>query len=193
MNEANKIYYRQRAEQLQQTLNKLYKKRKLLGILRFIIIAITAVIVYKLWFLQFWWIIAIIITGTAVFLLAISIDADNKSEIEHLELLLFINKNEIEIAKGNFLNEYDGKNLEPEQHAYATDLDIFGKASLYQYINRCNADKAKALLASRLLNALSKEEILNEREAVKELAQKMNGASSCRLLELNKKYQQIQK
>ncbi len=58
----------------------------------------------------------------------------------------------------------------PAEHAYAGDIDLFGRASIYQYINRCTSEQSKKLLASLLLQ-LSEKEAVNERQqAAKQLS-----------------------
>ena len=163
-------FYLQRITELEAALAALYNKRRLLGWLRFAILVATFFAVYMLWSAGASYIIATIIGGIALFLFVVSKDSDNKSEIENLETLLKINRQEIAYAQGVYYDQYDGKDLEPANHAYAADLDLFGKASLYQYINRCKAAKAKALLAERLLEPLTKPEILLQQEAAKELS-----------------------
>ena len=165
-------FYRKRINDLQQTLQELYKRRTALGLLRFAIIIIIFLLIYTLWNLPADFLISIAVAGIAIFLYIISKDTDNKEEINNLETLVAINKKELQYADGKYYDMYDGSNLEPEHHAYAADLDLFGKASLYQYMNRCSAEKAKALLAKRLLEPLDKEAILQNQEAAKELSSK---------------------
>jgi hypothetical protein len=174
MNQAENFteFYNKRLAELQQLLQQLYRKRIMLGWLRFTVLLVTALIVYNIWGASAIVVLTTIIAGTALFLFIVSKDADNKETIGNFETLVAINKDEIEYSKGHYYNHYNGKDLEPERHAYAADLDLFGKASLYQYINRCNAEKAKALLAERLLQPLTKEDILLQQKAAKELAAK---------------------
>lgn len=165
-------FYNKRIIGLQESLTQLYKKRSLLGWLRFAVLAVTALVLYNIWGTGTPMIIAVIIAGLALFLFIVSKDTDNKAIIDNLETLVAINKQEIEYSKGNYFDRYDGKNLEPENHPYANDLDLFGKASLYQYTSRCHSAKAKALMAERLLQPLTKEQILLNQEAAKELSVK---------------------
>jgi len=165
-------FYQTRITELRQTLLQLYKRKSALGWLRFGILALTAFLVYNLWTAGTAIVLITFIAGIALFLFIVSKDSDNKEAIENLETLVTINNKELEYANGNYLKEYDGKNLEPEHHAYAADLDLFGKASLYQYINRCNAEKAKSMLAKRLLEPLNKQDILQHQQAAKELTAK---------------------
>lgn len=170
--EQQEIFYQARILELEQELKLLYKKRSVFGWLRFAVALLTAFVVYNAWGGSTILIISIVATGIALFLLIVSNDTDNKEAIENFETLVSINKNELEYAAGNYYSRYDGKKEEPEQHAYAADLDLFGKASLYQYINRCNAEKARKLLAERLLHPLDKSAITDQQEAVKEMSAK---------------------
>lgn len=167
-----KEFYSGRIKQIEQKLLQLYKQRSLLGWLRFGVLVFTVLIVYNIWGAGSTIIISVIILGIALFLFLVSKDTDNKENINNLETLVAINKKEIEYGNNNFHQKYDGKDLEPEHHSYATDLDLFGKASLYQYINRCTAEKSKSLLAARLLEPLNKKQVLQQQEAIKELSNK---------------------
>ncbi|QEC67510.1 hypothetical protein FRZ67_09450 [Panacibacter ginsenosidivorans] len=174
MNQAENstIFYSKRIAELEQILERLHSKRKMLGWLRFGILMLTFLAVYVTWDADTAYIITLAVGGATLFLFVVSKDVNNKEAIENYETLVAINKKELAFSDGDYYNEYDGKNLEPEHHPYAADLDLFGKASLYQYINRCNAEKAKLLLAKRLLQPLNKKEILLQQEAVKELSAK---------------------
>jgi hypothetical protein len=165
-------FYHKRIKEISEKLLQLYKRRTILGWLRFAVLALTVLIVINIWGAGSTIIISIIVAGIALFIFLVSKDTDNKEEINNLETLVAINKKEIEYGNNNFYQEYDGRDLEPEHHSYATDLDLFGKASLYQYINRCTAEKSKSLLAARLLEPSDKKQILQQQEAVKELSAK---------------------
>ncbi len=167
--EAPRDFYKSRIIKLEDELKILYTKRSRIAWLRFGIFILTCLSVYLLWSVGLTAIISGIIVGIALFLIAVSKDADNKTSIKNLETLLSINKDEIDYLDHNFYEKYDGKDLQPADHAYAKDLDVFGKASLFQYINRCSAEQAIKLLAARLLTPLQKEEILQQQEAVKEI------------------------
>ncbi|MCW3107609.1 MAG: hypothetical protein JWQ09_2115, partial [Segetibacter sp.] len=55
-------------------------------------------------------------------------------------------------------------------HPYAADIDLFGNASLYQYINRCTSQQSKKLLATVLLEPSEKRTIIDRQGAAKNLA-----------------------
>ena len=64
-------------------------------------------------------------------------------------------------------------NIFLHDHLYANDLDIFGKASLFQYINRTTSEMGSSQLADYLKFPASINLILQRQIAVKELAKKI--------------------
>jgi hypothetical protein len=180
-------FYQQKIDSLEQQLKILYKKRSAIAWLRFAIFITTCLGIYFLWNSGLLAITIAVVCGIALFLIAVSKDADNKNTIKNLETLLSINKDEINYLHQNFSDKYDGKNLEPPHHAYAKDLDVFGQSSLFQYINRCNAEQAITLFAQRLLAPLNKEEISRQQNAVKEIRSKINWWQQFQAFGINEK------
>jgi len=166
------VFYHQRIIELSNKLGYLYKKRTAIGWLRLLVIIAASVAVYYSWSANTIIIVLIAAIGLFVFFYIVSKDIDNKQEIDNLEILVAVNKSELQYAEANFDGAYDGKDLEPSHHSYAADLDLFGKSSLYQFINRCNSEKAKLILAQRLLSPLTESEILMQQDAARELSGK---------------------
>ncbi|RZK16835.1 MAG: DNA mismatch repair protein MutS [Pedobacter sp.] len=94
-------------------------------------------------------------------------------EIDYQKQLLWVYQNEWNQLSAQPNGYDDGKQFESESHPYSSDLDIFGKASLYAMINRCYTKTGKTLLAERLANKSTKVEILARQEAVKEIQGKI--------------------
>ncbi len=102
----------------------------------------------------------------------IFLDTDKSLAIGNLERLILVNRHETD-AMQHELSGYDNGNmfLEPA-HAYASDLDLFGESSLYQWMSRCHSDQSKELLAFSLKNPETPELIIKKQKAAKELAEK---------------------
>ena len=84
--------------------------------------------------------------------------------------LLWVYQNEINVLNG-LPNGYDhGVAFEDEQHAYLSDLDIFGTSSLYALINRGLSKIGREELAVHLSSAAEKNVILSRQAAITELA-----------------------
>lgn len=108
----------------------------------------------------------------ALFIFLISRHTDLKKEREKLKALIEINELELKILKTrDFSDLPDGKKFDPEDHEYSRDIDLFGKKSFFQFLNRTALKEGKARLAKILLTNKTID-ILKKQEAVKELASK---------------------
>lgn len=82
---------------------------------------------------------------------------------------------EIEALNHRFSQFDDGAGFQDPTHPYSYDLDVFGKGSLFQYINRTSTSGGYTKLASWLMAPCSDSESIKQRQsAVAELAQKNN-------------------
>ena len=84
--------------------------------------------------------------------------------------LLKINTTELEYLNDNKLPFENGSEYVDFKHEYAYDLDIFGNDSLFQHLNRTATFIGKRTLAEQLLSQQSQEQILQNQEAIQELA-----------------------
>ena len=106
----------------------------------------------------------------AVFLRLVAIAARQKQSLRNASLLLQINQQELRIAAGEYVDLPDGKEFLPPLHDYAHDLDIFGRSSLYQYLNRTSSEQGSRLLSGWLLQPARLVAILERQEAAKTLS-----------------------
>ncbi len=164
--------YKDNIAKFEGEIEVLKRKRSNVGWIRLLIVIITAAIIKFSWQQQRWVLFAETIAGMAAFLYAVSIDTDMKEKLQNAEKLRQINKDEIDVLNNNFLNREDGQQFNAANHPYANDLDVFGTASLFQYISRCTAEQSKELLASQLLGPSPKSSILLKQAAIKELSNK---------------------
>lgn len=163
-------YYSERISHLNEEINKLKKKKKTFGIGRLISFLSAVILFFAL--LEFNGILALII---AIILLLIFIfialkDIDNTRFLKFKLRLLVINEEEVKGLQNDFSAFENGSRFADNDHPYSNDMDIFGKHSLFQFINRTTAAPSEALLAERLLHPLERDKILQIQEAVKELA-----------------------
>lgn len=165
-------FYTDRVSTLSQEFEQLKKASTRIAWIRLFVFVITFFIVQQLWGGSTALIISITIIGITLFLFLLSLNTDNKKKQANTQRLIDLNKAEIEILQHNYLQRETGENFNQPTHAYANDLDIFGKASLYQYINRCTSDQGKQLIAAHLLTPQPTDFIVQQQAAVKELATK---------------------
>ena len=137
------------------------------GRLAAIVLAIAVVYFLKGSNLEFAIGLALICIAAFFRLVVIAINTGKK--IDNCNRLIAINEQEIKTAKGQYSGLPNGSNFLPSLHAYANDLDIFGRASLYQFINRTAAEQGGTTLANWLLQAAETDTILQRQEAAKEL------------------------
>ncbi|MBK6384447.1 MAG: hypothetical protein IPF69_13525 [Chitinophagaceae bacterium] len=153
------------------TLSKYNKRGIIFGWLRFITIISAFASLWWLWTNGFFAFIFLPIILLILFFYILSKDVNNKEAIKNLLRLVQINKTEIEVLHHRFTHLPDGSLYKPGLHEYANDLDIFGRASLFQYTNRTNSEQGNKLFSEWMLDPAPPTIILQRQEAVKELTQ----------------------
>lgn len=166
-------FYSSLIDKHREQLVKLNKKRALYGWLRFLSMACAITIIWLSWS---GWLIAgipLAIIFIALFFFILKKDLDNNDEIENVQRLIEINETEIRVLHHNYTDLFDGLRLKPEHHDYANDLDIFGRASLYQYVSRCQSEQGQKLMADWMLKPASVSEIKKRQSSIKEIAKEV--------------------
>lgn len=166
------IFYTKRIDSLQEQLKKLQQKKSAFGWLRFGSIAAIIATFYLLWSLGVLYVIIVSIVLLVIFIQLLYTDLKNKAAIDHTNNLIHINENELKFLNGNYHEFPEGNQHIPADHLYANDLDIFGKASLFQYINRTTSEMGSSQLADYLQFPAEPALILQRQIAVKELSKK---------------------
>lgn len=85
-----------------------------------------------------------------------------------------VNENELASISRQENIYSDGSAFENDAHNYSSDLDIFGKASLFNLANRCASPGGNEMLARWFIAPSTNEEIIQRQEAVKELGSKLD-------------------
>jgi len=163
-------FYKQKIDLLQTDLNLLIKKKSSLGWLRFAVITCAAAGFYFLLPYSIWYALAMLVFLMIIFVRLVLADHKNKSSINHLKTLIQINEDELNAIAENYYHFKNGSELKPKEHLYANDLDIFGHASVFQFINRTRSEMGSSTLAYWLLNPAPHETILKRQAAVKEIS-----------------------
>jgi hypothetical protein len=165
--------YQQQMAKHSTELKKLEKRGVMFGWLRFLSLSLAFVSLWLIWTNGLFILLPIPVLFIGLFFFILAKHLTNNDVIENLKRLIQISETEIEVLNHHFTHLPEGNEFKPENHEYANDLDIFGRASLYQYINRCTSEQGNKLLATWLLNPSSTENILERQEAVKELSQQI--------------------
>ena len=95
----------------------------------------------------------------------------NKVKYVRNQSRFLVQINEEEILKlDNRLSSFPGgEQYQSKNHAYSSDLDIFGRNSLYQLLNRCTTPPGRDTLAKWLQETPTTEDIGKRQQAIEEL------------------------
>lgn len=98
------------------------------------------------------------------------------SFLNALRILLELNRKGKKRLSGDWVNFVDsGEEFKDENHPYASDLDLFGKGSFFQWLNSAYTPMGREVLASILKQPLKDRSLILERQAaVTELAHKLD-------------------
>ena len=165
-------FYNARIESLSAERKKLLQKKTIFGILRLGSIAALIAVFYFLWSAGAVYVITGAIIFTALFIQLIHRDLATKDAINNLTYLIKINEDELLALSGKYYHFKDGTSLVPKDHFYANDMDIFGHASLYQFLNRTSSEMGARQLADWLSAPANAAAIIERQNAIKELKEK---------------------
>ncbi len=99
-----------------------------------------------------------------------SVHSENK---EYLSNLLKIYKNEAGACSGDLTAFESGDSYINNTHDFSNDVDLFGKSSLFQSINRTATEFGRDILAGWFSNPYElTSELYSRQEAIKEISQK---------------------
>ncbi|MDP1746764.1 MAG: hypothetical protein Q8L90_14410, partial [Bacteroidota bacterium] len=119
--------------------------------------------------------IAIILLTVILFLILLNIQLKIAREITFLQNLIKVNEIEIDLLNNNYEKLNEGAEFIDKQHNFIADLDIFGKRSIFQILNRTSTYTGRIKLAGWISNPfLNKKEIIERQSAVKELSKKQD-------------------
>lgn len=163
-------FYTSQLEKYKKHLKQASQKLAFSSLLRLVVFLAMAFTVYY-FFGESNIIIATLVLGISIFIFLVSRHSDLKYERDKFRELIKINETEMEVLDRKFLHLPTGAEFEDSHHYYSQDIDLFGKASFFQYLNRTALIEGKHKLA-RLLLANEIDEIGKKQEAVKELAGK---------------------
>ncbi|WP_272023724.1 MutS-related protein [Olleya namhaensis] len=163
-------YYNSNIVNYTTVVSKLYKQLTSLSIARLLVFLITAVGAYFT-FGNWGLFSVIIILGIVLFIFLLSRYTNIKSVYNLKKELITINQDELKIASGDFFEKPDGLTFQEANHNYALDIDLFGRGSFFQFINRTAIEEGSEKLATSL-KANVTDDIVLRQDAIKELANK---------------------
>ena len=110
-----------------------------------------------------------------LFLFLVSIFNRLKGERDLLRQLLLLNEKELSCLDHDFHDLPDGSEHADTSHPWSHDLDLFGKGSLFQYLNRTSTLTGSKILAEMLTTEPgSAEAILNRQLVTEDLRERID-------------------
>lgn len=159
-------YYNDHLKKYTEKVQKLTNKMVLFSIYRLSIFVFTIMGVYMM-FSQWQVALGIAIVGMVLFAFLLSKYTYLKTQKALHEALVSINKEEIKIDSGNFHHREEGLEFQEPNHSYSLDIDLFGRGSFYQFLNRTTLNEgslklANALKANNISNIELRQHAINE-------------------------------
>ncbi|MBV7269644.1 MutS-related protein [Winogradskyella luteola] len=161
-------FYKEQLKKHNTESKRIYKQMGLFSVLRLSVFVMAAFGIY-LTFQNWQTAVIISVFGITIFLFLLSRYTDLKAQRFLHKRLAIINEEELKIASGDFHNRPNGSQFQNPKHYYSLDIDLFGRGSFFQFINRTTIKEGTETLVKQLL-ANDTSNIAARQEAVKELA-----------------------
>ena len=116
-------------------------------------------------------VVPLIVVGIIGFIFLVSKHSNLDRRRSKLTALIRINETEINVLNGNLESLATGRKFVDHSHHYSYDIDLFGKGSFFQYLNRTVIASGKKVLAN-ILASNDTVKIVDKQEAIKELSEK---------------------
>ncbi|WMI66380.1 DNA mismatch repair protein MutS [Aestuariibaculum sp. YM273] len=163
-------YYKEHLEIYTAEAQKYYRKMTGLSSLRLLVFLLTSGGIY-LFFSQWQVAVAIAVVGISAFIFLLTKYNDVKAKRNFNKALAELNKEELKILLGDFHHRDEGLQFQDPKHFYSLDIDLFGRGSFFQFVNRTTNNEGTQTLAN-LLKANNIENIEVRQKAIKELNEK---------------------
>jgi len=162
-------YYHSRIEALRKKEKEIASQLSRYSFSRLIVFIITAFAAYY-FYNGFLSLALILVPGISIFLWLVSRYNDLKYHHKKITKLITINENELQVLDRRYEHQPTGASFVDDLHFYSKDIDLFGKGSFFQYLNRTELPAGSKKLAELLIENAT-ERIPEKQESVKELAQ----------------------
>jgi DNA mismatch repair ATPase MutS len=163
------LFYKEQISTYNRQLSLVKKRLYASSMLRLTVFCLTALGIY-LAFGNTKLVLCIAFMAIVLFVFLVSRHSDLQYKRDKIKALLKINATEIEVLNQNFHHLPDGKEFMDPEHYFSQDIDLFGRGSFYQYLNRTALNQGSEVLSSLLLEN-SIDHILHKQQAISELGQ----------------------
>jgi len=163
-------FYQEQQQFFEKELSQINQKLFQLSMVRLVVFL---ALVFYTWFLfgNIKVLVPILVVGVVLFFFLVSKYSDLKLLKQKTQQLIQINQLEINVLNGDVSALEMGDEFKDSSHFYSYDIDLFGKGSFFQYLNRTTITTGKEKLAA-IFRANRIIEIEKKQEIVKELSEK---------------------
>lgn len=161
-------FYQEAIQSHQGQLEKVSSQLLVSSVLRLVLFLLLVVLSYTFWD-QTGLVVAFGLAGLGLFLALVSRHTDLQFKKKKEQALMTINQRELEVLDRRYEQLPHGAEFNDPSHFYCGDIDLFGKGSFYQYMNRTALPEGSAFLA-QMLKANDIGGIAHRQLAIKELA-----------------------
>ncbi len=154
----------------QANLARVLSRQRILRITRFVTFLFIASSTYIFW--GDWMVFSVcLLSGSIFFGFLVFKSSDQKEKRSYLDALIEINQTELAALAGDWNKLDSGDEFKNDDHAFGQDLDLFGRSSFFQWLNRTVLTQGKVRLAA-LLTSNDIDGVIEKQQAIQELEQK---------------------
>lgn len=175
MHKSIEEYYRIRQQECEQEIKQFARRINIYSFLRLFALIVGIILFYQaLRFDLIWLSILIVLLLILGFSWLVSKQSNFQKRLEYFSNLSKVHSNELNSLNRKPNLYSDGSAHIDDLHPYTSDLDIFGKGSLFELMNRCSTNQGDSKLGQWLQEPASIELIRERQAAVAELSSKLS-------------------
>lgn len=163
-------FYHSQKNKFQEQRSSVINRQRIFRLIRLTVFLLIAGMTYMFWGSMFL-VLMLILGGTVLFTFLVFRSSDLSERRKYLESLIEINQTEIDVINGKWHHLNEGNEFKQDEHAFSQDLDLFGRDSFFQYVNRTVLSQGRENMA-RMLSSNHCEQIEKKQEAIKEIGGK---------------------
>lgn len=169
----DKDYYNNKIKESKNLILSLSKKNDRISFARLFVAIVGIIVSYKVLTNNVLYGFIVFVLICVIFFFIVQLHNKLSALKEENEQLVKIYENELITHEDNLFG--NGEEFIDNNHPYSSDLDLFGKKSIFNLINRTVTFEGKNILADWMLNIEGNKQIIEKRQLlIKELSKKIN-------------------
>ena len=162
-------FYKKQIEIHSEALQKIKRKLAVSSTIRLLVFLLACFGVY-FFFGNTQIVVAVIVVAVVAFVFLVTKHSRLQYERDLKNALIAQNKTELQVLNRDFHHLPSGEKYSDPQHFYSQDIDLFGRGSFFQYLNRTALESGSDFLA-QLFTANGIDSIQKKQKAIMELSE----------------------